>query len=84
MNLFSRRKSFLKELKRQFRMAIVAAIGFTIAFGWRNAIFGALENFVSRFLDIAPGHYLTELYTAMFLTLLGVILLFMTSNLLKD
>lgn len=84
MDVFQTKKSFRKEFKRQIRLALVAAIGFTIAFAWRNAVFDAFQNFVARFLDVAPDHYLSELYTAIVITLFGVILIFITSKLLQE
>jgi hypothetical protein len=78
------KRSFKKEFKRQFRLAVTAAIGFIIAFSWRNAIFDAFENFTSRFLDLPQGSYINEIFTSIFITLLGVILIFAFSNLLKD
>jgi len=84
MSIFETKRSFRKEFKRQIRLALVAAIGFTIAFAWRNAVFDAFQSFVARFLDVAPDHYLSELYTAIVITLFGVILIFITSKLLQD
>jgi hypothetical protein len=72
------------EFKRQIRLAIIAAIGFTIAFAWRDAIFNAFQSFVSRFLDLSPDHYMTQIYTAIAITLAGVIIIMLTSKLMKD
>ena len=77
-------KSFKKEFKRQARFAIVAAIGFTIAFAWRNAVFESFRNYVARIMDLAPEHYFTEIYTALAITLLGVFAIFITSKILKE
>ncbi len=84
MKIFQKKRSFKREFKRQIRLAIMAAIGFTIAFAWRNAVFETFQSFVSRFLDITPDHYLTETYTAVGVSLLGVIFIFITSKLLRD
>ena len=78
------KRSFKKEFKRQIKLAIVAAIGFTIAFAWRDALFDSFQSFVSRFLDIPFGHYMTEIYTAIAITLAGVGLIYITSRLLRD
>jgi hypothetical protein len=77
-------RSFKKEFKKQLRFAITAAIGFSIAFAWRESIFDTFLNFVSRFLDLNPSHYLTEVYTAIVITIIGVIIIFLTSKILKD
>lgn len=77
-------RSFRKEVKRQTRLAIAAGIGFVIAFAWKEAIFEGVLNYVTRIMDVAPDHYLTETYTAIAITLIGVVALLCTSNLLKD
>ena len=84
MEILKTRRSYKKELRRQIRLAITAAIGFTVAFAWRNAIFDSAQSFVSRLLDLNPGHYMTETYTAIFLTLFGVLLIFLTARILRE
>ncbi|MEK6890040.1 MAG: DUF5654 family protein [Nanoarchaeota archaeon] len=84
MKIFAKRRSFRLEFKRQLRLAIMAAIGFTIAFAWREAIFATFQDFVSRFLDVSPEHYLSQTYTAITITLAGVLLIFFTSKILRD
>jgi hypothetical protein len=78
------KRSFKKEFRRQIRLAVTAAIGFTIAFAWREAIFNTFLNFVSRILDLAPDHYSAKLYTAITITIFGVLLIFLTSKMLKE
>ena len=78
------RRSFKKEFRRQIRLAIVAAIGFTIAYAWRNALWSASQNYVSRLLDVSKDHYLSETYTALAITFFGVILILFTSKILKE
>jgi hypothetical protein len=84
MNIFKTKKSFKQELRRQTRLAITAAIGFTIAYAWRESIFTTFENFVSRFFDLTQGHYSTQIYTALTITIFGVLLILLTSKILKD
>lgn len=84
MKILQTRRSFRTEFRRQIRLALTAAIGFTIAFAWRNAIFDAFHSFVARFLDISPEHYLSETYTALAITLFGVFLIFLTSKMLRE
>lgn len=81
--LFSIRRSFKKEFKRQLRFAIMAAIGFTIAFAWRDAVYNSSRDLVEKFIEVA-NVTLTEIYTAMFITIIGVILLFLSSKFLRD
>ena len=82
--LFQIKKSFRKEFKKQLRFAITAAIGFSIAFAWRESIFELFQNFVSRFLDLPIAHYTTQIYTAITITIVGVILIFITSKILRE
>ena len=84
MRILKAKKSFKKEFKRQIKLAIIAAVGFTVAFSWREAIFNTFENFVSRFLDVPLEHYLTKTYTALAITIFGVVLIIVTSKMLKD
>lgn len=81
--IFSIRRSFKKEFKRQLRFAIMAAVGFLIAFAWRNAIYNSSRDIVEKFLEVANTP-LTEVYTAIFITLMGVALIFLTSKFLRD
>jgi len=78
------KRSFKQEFKKQIRFAITAAIGFTIAFSWRETVFDMFLNFTSRILDLSIDHYSTKIYTAVLITLLGVLLIFFTSKILKD
>ena len=84
MQIFAKKKSFKREFKRQIRMAITAAVGFTIAFAWRNAVFDTFLNFVAKFLDVEKNHYLTESYTAILITFIGVIIIYFSSKILRD
>ncbi len=84
MKLLKTKRSFRKEFTRQIRLAVIAAIGFTVAFAWREAIFDLFQNFVSRFLDLTIEHYSTKIYTAIAITIAGVLLIFLTSKLLKE
>lgn len=82
--IFRTKKSFRDEFKRQIRFALTSAIGFTIAFVWRDAIFQMFSSFTSRILDIAEEHYTTKIYTAVIITLLGALLIIISSKLLKE
>lgn len=80
---FRVRRSLKKEFKKQIRFALIAAIGFIIAFAWRNTIWDSSRLLIEKF-STAAGVVLTDIYTALFITLFGVILLIITSKLLKD
>lgn len=74
------KSKFKKELKRQVRMAFAAAIGFIIAYAWRDFILklveGTLENFVSKPLSMS-------FFIALLITFIGVILILISSRLLE-
>lgn len=84
MKIFNTKRTFRREFKRQLRLAIVAAIGFTVAFAWRNAVYDTFQNWIARILDITPQHYTTETYTALGITLFGVLAIFITSRILRE
>jgi hypothetical protein len=71
---------FRKELKRQVRLAITAAIGFIIAFSWRDYFMSLTQGLLSNFGPIAE-HLL--LFSSVFITFVGVILILITSKLLQ-
>lgn len=83
MRILKTKKSFRKELKRQLRYAIAAAAGFLIIFAWRDAIINASRNLVKRFAETTPIAT-TEVTTAVFFTIIGVIIIIISSKLLKD
>lgn len=75
------KKKFWKEVKRQTRLAIAAAIGFIIAFAWKDYI---LRLAGSVFEDISLTLPTTSKFlTALILTLIGVGLIFISSRLLE-
>jgi hypothetical protein len=84
MRIFKIKRSFQTEFRRQIRLAIIAAVGFTIAFAWREAVFDSFLNFVSRFLALTPEHYSTKIYTAIAITFAGVLLILFTSKILRE
>lgn len=84
MKILQTKRSFRAEFKRQIRLAITAAIGFSIAYAWREAIFDTFLSFVTRFLDLNENHYLTETYTAVLITIAGVLIILLTSRILRE
>ncbi|MEK6856274.1 MAG: DUF5654 family protein [Nanoarchaeota archaeon] len=84
MRILQTKRAFHKEFKRQIRMAIVAAIGFTIAFAWKEAVYDTFNTYVARFLEVSLDHYLTQNYTAIAITLMGVLVIFITSKLIRE
>jgi biotin transporter BioY len=81
--LFKTKASFRKELKRQIRYAIAAAVGFLIAFAWRNSIINIAQDIVARFTE-STKVVASNLSSAMLITLIGVLIIFLSSKILKD
>lgn len=77
-------KSFKREFKKQVRMSITAAIGFLIAFAWRESIFLMATNFTSKILDISQEHYQAQIYSAILMTIIGIIIILITSKIFKE
>lgn len=83
MRIFKTRKSFKKEFRRQLKLALIAAIGFTVAFAWRNAIWNSAHEFIEIITE-QTDVILNELITAIFITILAVIAIFLVSKFLRD
>ena len=73
---------FKQEFKRQIRLAVTAAIGFIIAFTWREAIITWFNSFVSMVSNI-PADQIPPSLSAITMTILGVIAIVVSSKLLK-
>lgn len=77
------KKKFKHEFKKQLRLAIAAAIGFTIAFAWRNVIFDSIYNFVRK-INEETSLLQSQLTTAIIITIIGVLLIMLFSRVLRD
>lgn len=71
---------FKKELKKQIRMALTAAIGFIIAFSWRDYIMEVTQGWLANYQYLAAN---IALFSAIFLTFVGVFLILISSKLLE-
>lgn len=80
---FFRDKFFQRELKREIRLLIVVAIGFSIAFAWRQTIFDAALSIVKR-IFLLEGEVISSIMASIFITLIGLALILLTSKYLKD
>jgi hypothetical protein len=83
MKFLKTRRSFKKEFRRQLRLALIAAIGFTVAFAWRNAIYNSAQTFITIFTEQTQV-VLNELLTALIITFLAVVAIFITSRILRE
>ncbi len=73
--------NFKQEFKRQIRLAMAAAIGFIIAFAWRDYIMAVTMNIFGTLTTTMPNA--SKLFSALLLTFIGVIFLFISSKILK-
>jgi len=83
MKILKTKKSFRKEFKRQVKYAIAAAVGFLIAFAWRDAIYNAVYDLVRKFAEETQTAA-SEISTAIFITIVGVLIILISSRLLRD
>ena len=83
MRILKTKKSFRKEFRRQLKYAIAAAVGFLIAFAWRDAIYNAVHEVVSKFEETTKG-MTSEISTAVFITIVGVLIILISSRLLRE
>ena len=83
MRILKIKRSFKNEFKRQLKLAIIAAIGFTIAFAWKETVLNMIEN-----IAISVGNNLSLGYSPLFMplltTFLGVIIIYLLAKILRD
>ena len=82
MKILKTSRSMKKEFKRQLKLAIVAAIGFTIAYAWKETILNVMQNAsfnIATTFSLGSSPFFMPLLT----TLLGVGIIFITSKLFK-
>jgi hypothetical protein len=77
------RKSFKRELKRQLKWAIAVGVGFLIAYAWREAIFNSAEQVMEKIVDSSKG-VISNVSTSVFITIIGVVIILISSRLLRD
>jgi len=74
--------NFKREFRKQLRLALAAAAGFIVALAWKDFIFKATGDFLSKFLELNP---LTSAFAvSIFLTFIGVLIIWISSKLLKE
>ncbi len=80
---FVKGQSHEREFKNQLRLLILFTLGFTIAFTWRQTIFDISQTFVQFLTNITNLNSLTVL-TSIFITLISVLLIYLTSYFLRE
>lgn len=83
MRLIKTKRSFRKEFKRQLRYAISAAVGFLIIFSWRDAIWNITKDFVEK-IQNTTAVASTNVITAITISVIGVLIIIISSKILKD
>jgi len=79
----NRGRRFKREFRRQIRMLVTFSLGFTIAFTWRQATYDISKTFVEFITNIKDSTSLT-LMTAIFVTLLSILIITLTTYFLQD
>jgi Na+/H+ antiporter NhaC len=77
------RSRFKKEFRRQIRLAIAAAIGFLIAYAWRDTIFSLTSDLVQSISSKMSTH-LINFTSSLIITAVGVGLILLASRLLEE
>jgi len=83
MRIFKTKKSFRKEFRRQLKFALIAAIGFTVAFAWRNAIFSNTQKLITKLTE-QTQLIQNEFLTALLITFFAVFAILIISKILGD
>ena len=74
---------FKKEFKKQIRLAIAASVGFIIAYSWRDFIVVSVKSLVGENFFI-NNQNIINLSSALILTFIGVVIIFISSKILKE
>ncbi len=73
---------FKEEFRRQLRLAVAAAIGFIIAYSWRDFILELSKDTITRITSTLNVH-LINLSSSLFITIVGVIVILISSKILQ-
>jgi hypothetical protein len=76
------KNNYRKEFRHELRLLIVVTLGFTIGFTWRETIFDVSWAFI-QWLTHAEKAPTLSFLTSVFITLICVGLIYLTSYLLK-
>lgn len=82
-NFFTMGRKFKKEFRRQLRLLITIALGFTIAFTWRQTIFDLSQTFVQFITNIQDSTALS-IFTSVFITIVSILLIYLSSYYLRN
>ena len=74
--------NFKREFRKQLRLALAAAAGFIVALAWKDFIFKATGDFLSKFLEL--NTLTSALAISIVLSFIGVLIIWISSKLLKE
>ena len=77
-----RKKKFSKQFKEHLRIGLSAAVGFTIAFAWREPLIKLVNTFMFKYID-SSAEFHASILSALLITFLGVILIYYMSRILR-
>jgi hypothetical protein len=77
-----RKKKFTKDFKEHLRIGLTAAVGFTIAFAWREPLILMVNSFASKVLK-STIEYQASIWSAFIITFIGVIIIWYLSRILR-
>ena len=77
-----RQKKFVGQFKENLRIGLSAAVGFVIAFAWREPIWDFLNGFVLKYVKATAGLQ-AGIYSALIITIIGVIIIYFIGKWLK-
>ena len=83
INRYFSRSGYRREFQRELRLLIVVTLGFTIGFTWRETIFDLSWVFI-QWLTHAERAPALSFFTSIFITLICLGLIYLTSYLLKE
>ncbi|OIO80379.1 hypothetical protein AUJ84_03680 [Candidatus Pacearchaeota archaeon CG1_02_32_132] len=72
IKVLQRTKEIGSEFKKQASTAMIAGLSLLVALAWKDLIFKLIENYTSLTL-LEKYPFIADLYTAVLLTLIGVI-----------
>ena len=75
-------KNFKGEFRKQIRLALAAAVGFIIAFAWKDFVFKITGDFLSKVLKLSA--ITSALAVSIFLTFIGVLIILISSRILRE
>jgi len=73
---------FKEEFRKQLRLAIAAAVGFIIAYSWRDFIIELSKDTINA-ITATMNIHLINLASSLLITFLGVLIILFTSKMLK-